>query len=427
MGGPNMRGKPGNKPPIGIGLMMKTMKGTVPMSIPGPTTNLPNKETDPKKTSGRCRLFIGNLTPDVTEEQFKNMFNQYGELSEVFLNAQKGFGFVKMDKRENAEAARAALDGIHRNGRTIRVRFATHCASLRVRNLSPWVSNELLEKAFSIFGEVERAVVIVDERGKPIGEGIVEFARKPGAQQALKRCIEGCFLLTSSPRPVVVEPLDHKDEEDGHPEKVLPKTNQQYIKEREIGPRFAHPNTFEYEFANKWKQLYEVEKQKRELLEKEVKEDRDRLEDQMEFSLYEYETNMLREKLRQREQDANNLLREREMRRRDQDRMRDDQKRQEEMMRQQQEEFLRRNDDMRRRQEDNLLIQANHLSTLLDKQEAAIRQIQGGGGGGGGGGGNMMGGMNNNRNSGHMGNYGPGGGMGGGPLGNSLQQLVDVR
>lgn len=89
------------------------------------------------------------------------------------------------------------MDGSQRKGRVLRVRFATHGAALKVRNLSPWVSNELLEKAFSLFGEVERAVVIVDDRGKPTGDGIVEFARKPGAQMALKRCIDGCFIMTA--------------------------------------------------------------------------------------------------------------------------------------------------------------------------------------------------------------------------------------
>ena len=81
--------------------------------------------------------------------------------------------------------------------RPLRVRFAAHSAALRVRYLSPHTSNEMLAEAFSIFGEVERAVVCVDDRGKPSGEGIVEFARKPGATTALKRISEGVFLMTA--------------------------------------------------------------------------------------------------------------------------------------------------------------------------------------------------------------------------------------
>jgi hypothetical protein len=48
-------------------------------------------------------------------------------------------------------------------GKQLRVRFACHSASLTVCNLPQYVSNELLEKASSVFGQVERAVVIVDD------------------------------------------------------------------------------------------------------------------------------------------------------------------------------------------------------------------------------------------------------------------------
>ena len=101
------------------------------------------------------------------------------------------------DYRINAEKAKVELDGQMRNNRVLRVRFATHGAALKVFNLSLFVSNELLESAFSQFGEVERAVVIVDDRGRSSGEGIVEFARKPGATAAMKRINDGIFLMSS--------------------------------------------------------------------------------------------------------------------------------------------------------------------------------------------------------------------------------------
>ncbi|XP_035205134.1 non-POU domain-containing octamer-binding protein-like [Stegodyphus dumicola] len=163
----------------------------------GPTTNLVSKENvSAKKFTGRCRLFVGNLPPSITDEEFRKMFEQFGEIAEVFLHKQKGFGFVKLDTRQNAENAKAALDFTNKDGKSLRVRFATHGAALKVKNLSPWVSNELLEASFAIFGEVERAVVIVDDRGRPVGEGIVEYSRKQSAQMAIKRCTEGCLLLT---------------------------------------------------------------------------------------------------------------------------------------------------------------------------------------------------------------------------------------
>ena len=77
------------------------------------------------------------------------------------------------------------------------MRFSNQGSAIKIKNLSSFVSNELLEAAMQQFGDGERAVVVVDDRGRSTGEGIVEFARKPGAQQALKRINEGVFLMTS--------------------------------------------------------------------------------------------------------------------------------------------------------------------------------------------------------------------------------------
>lgn len=161
---------------------------------------------------------MGNLPADITEDEFKRLFAKYGEPGEVFINKGKGFGFIKLESRALAEIAKAELDDTPMRGRQLRVRFATHAAALSVRNLSPYVSNELLEEAFSQFGPIERAVVIVDDRGRSTGKGIVEFASKPAARKAFERCSEGVFLLTTTPRPVIVEPLEQLDDEDGLPE-----------------------------------------------------------------------------------------------------------------------------------------------------------------------------------------------------------------
>lgn len=77
----------------------------------------------------------------------------------------------------------------------MRVRFALHAAALKVINLGPVITNELLHQAFSQFGDVERAIVVCDDRGRTKGHGIVEFARKSAAQQALQQINDGLFLL----------------------------------------------------------------------------------------------------------------------------------------------------------------------------------------------------------------------------------------
>jgi RNA recognition motif-containing protein len=41
-------------------------------------------------------FFVGNITPDTTEEEFKDLFKPFGEINECFVNGSKGFGFIRL-------------------------------------------------------------------------------------------------------------------------------------------------------------------------------------------------------------------------------------------------------------------------------------------------------------------------------------------
>ena len=204
-------------------------------TIQGPTTDLPSLDTSGIKFTGRSRLYIGNLSNDITEENLKDMMAAFGEVGEIFYNRDKKFAFLRMGTRFEAEKAKRELDGQVKHGQAIKVRFAPHQAAVKVQNLGPWVSNELLHKSFSIFGDIERAMVFVDDRGRSKGDGIVEFVRKPSALEAIKRCSEGCYFLTASIRPVIAELDEAAEDDDGLQEKTLMKRNQDYQFEREVG------------------------------------------------------------------------------------------------------------------------------------------------------------------------------------------------
>ena len=49
-----------------------------------------------KKFTGRCRLFVGNLPNDTSDEDFRKMFKPFGEFTETYLNTSRGFGFIRM-------------------------------------------------------------------------------------------------------------------------------------------------------------------------------------------------------------------------------------------------------------------------------------------------------------------------------------------
>nr|XP_020447593.1 paraspeckle component 1-like [Monopterus albus] len=316
----------------------------------GMTLDITNFRKPGEKTfTQRSRLFVGSLPADITEEDFKNMFAKYGKANEVFVNGDRGFAFIRLETRTLAEIAKAELDGTILNNRALKVRFAAHGAALKVRNLLPAVTNELLEQAFSQFGPVERAVVVTDERGRPTGRGIVEFEYKAAARKALERCTGGALLLTTTPCPAIVEPCEQLDAEDGLPEKLLPKTAK-YHKEREQPPRFAQPGTFEFEYSSRWKALDEMEKQQREQVDKNIKEAKEKLESELESAKNEHQLMLMRQDLMRRQEELRRLeeLRNQELQRRKQIEMRhkeERRRREEEMMRHREQEDLRRQPD----------------------------------------------------------------------------------
>ena len=67
------------------------------------------------------RLYVGNLTYSVKEDQLKDLFSQYGDVVSVKIIEQKGFGFVEMATSEEAQAAMDALNQTVFEGRTMRI------------------------------------------------------------------------------------------------------------------------------------------------------------------------------------------------------------------------------------------------------------------------------------------------------------------
>ncbi|MEJ1281448.1 non-POU-domain-containing octamer binding protein [Cricetulus griseus] len=357
------------KGPVGPLELCFLVKTTLSESLldEGLTIDLKNFRKPGEKTfTQRSRLFVGNLPPDITEEEMRKLFEKYGKAGEVFIHKDKGFGFIRLETRTLAEIAKVELDNMPLRGKQLRVRFACHSASLTVRNLPQYVSNELLEEAFSVFGQVERAVVIVDDRGRPSGKGIVEFSGKPAARKALDRCSEGSFLLTTFPRPVTVEPMDQLDDEEGLPEKLVIK-NQQFHKEREQPPRFAQPGSFEYEYAMRWKALIEMEKQQQDQVDRNIKEAREKLEMEMEAARHEHQVMLMRQDLMRRQEELRRMeeLHNQEVQKRKQLELR-----QEEERRRREEEMRRQQEEMMRRQQEGF------KGTFPDAREQEIRMGQ---------------------------------------------------
>ncbi len=67
------------------------------------------------------KLYVGNLSYTVTNEQLKELFAKYGEVVKADVIQGKGFGFVEMANSETAEKAKQGLNDTEFEGRALRV------------------------------------------------------------------------------------------------------------------------------------------------------------------------------------------------------------------------------------------------------------------------------------------------------------------
>ncbi len=67
------------------------------------------------------KLYVGNLSYSVVNDELEVLFSEYGEVKEVKIIEGKGFGFVEMSNQAEAEKAKEALSGSDYKGRTLRV------------------------------------------------------------------------------------------------------------------------------------------------------------------------------------------------------------------------------------------------------------------------------------------------------------------
>jgi RNA recognition motif-containing protein len=76
------------------------------------------------------RIYVGNLTYSVTDDDLRDVFGQFGELAaaevikDKFSGQSKGFGFVDMPNKSEAEAAIKALNETDYKGRKLTVNEA---------------------------------------------------------------------------------------------------------------------------------------------------------------------------------------------------------------------------------------------------------------------------------------------------------------
>jgi RNA recognition motif-containing protein len=72
-------------------------------------------------------IYIGKLSPNLTEDTLRSMFEAFGEVESVkvikdqFTGRSKGFGFIEMPSNSEADKAIKGLNGNFIEGQNIKV------------------------------------------------------------------------------------------------------------------------------------------------------------------------------------------------------------------------------------------------------------------------------------------------------------------
>lgn len=72
------------------------------------------------------KIYVGNLAYTLTEEGIKDIFSQFGEITDINLvidretNRSKGFAFIEFESQQSAQEA-LSMDGKEIEGRNLKV------------------------------------------------------------------------------------------------------------------------------------------------------------------------------------------------------------------------------------------------------------------------------------------------------------------
>ena len=197
-------------------------------------------------------LFVDGLPDGCDDPSLRALFEPHGEVERAEVFSGRGFGFVEFRTQQEAEVAKAQLDGqlLPKSRMMLRVRWPLTTSTLCVHDMDPRIKPEALKEAMKQFGDVVsvRMRNINEREGcLMLGNALVEFAKREVAANVQQIMSDNMFLLGQSPRPLRVEfALHERDSDEGRP-----------VRDNidECPPHFAQPGTLEYDFALKWREL----------------------------------------------------------------------------------------------------------------------------------------------------------------------------
>jgi polyadenylate-binding protein len=159
-------------------------------------------------------LFVKNVAPDVTPEEFQALFEPHGTITSIVLQLDdegksRGFGFVNYEDHEQAQAAVDTLHDIELKGQKLFVGRAQKKAereeelrrsyeqakmekmskyqgvNLYVKNVDDDWDDDRLRSEFEAIGTITSSKIMRDDKGVSKGFGFVCFATPEEATRAV--------------------------------------------------------------------------------------------------------------------------------------------------------------------------------------------------------------------------------------------------
>lgn len=160
-------------------------------------------------------IYVKNLDPEVTDEEFEQLFTKYGPVSSAIIQrdddgTSKGFGFVNFEEHEHAKQA---VDELHESDFKGKPLFVSRAqkknereeelkkqyeqakleklskyqgVNLYVKNLDDDIDDEKLRQEFSVYGSITSAKIMRDESNNVSkGFGFVCYSSPDEATRAV--------------------------------------------------------------------------------------------------------------------------------------------------------------------------------------------------------------------------------------------------
>jgi len=179
-------------------------------------------------------VFVKYLPSDLTEEQFRDLFKEFGEIisSKIMVDQHTGkslgFGFVRFSDSESSQQAIKKMNGTQIQNKRLLCKLANVSQhnpdttnnilghqipsnNLYIKPLLPTTTEEDLRKLFENFGNIITCKVMIDRKtGLSRQIGFVRFESKDEAKRALEEMTN--YKLDENAPPLTVKYEDTKEQ-----------------------------------------------------------------------------------------------------------------------------------------------------------------------------------------------------------------------